>query len=323
MTTELRLNWLIAIALGGWLILLLAPILTPFVAAALLAYVGDAALIKILSFVVLLLTIITGLGIVGLASFNVSRRTRQIGIRRAREEIGKADLILWVFDVEAGIAQDRDDLEALPDGTPGVVRRLIARCLRKDPRTRLPDMGAARLELNEVRTGEAAETAVPTVETEEALRAERGRRVRERWAWAAVALVAWRALLQLGGTTVYSIELRPGDLSLIGISSGSFGAATMTTLAAALALAVPASLGNADVPDESNCGQRTTVLDYLSAKYSEKPIAMGVAANGGLIEVLTSLEGSTFTIIVTMPEGQRDGSQETRSEPKAIRSLLV
>jgi putative ABC transport system permease protein len=48
-----------------------------------LAYVGDAALIKILGFVVLLLTIITGLGIVGLASFNVSRRTRQIGIRRA------------------------------------------------------------------------------------------------------------------------------------------------------------------------------------------------------------------------------------------------
>lgn len=48
-----------------------------------LAYVADAALIKILSFIVLLLTVITSLGIVGLASFNVSRRTRQIGIRRA------------------------------------------------------------------------------------------------------------------------------------------------------------------------------------------------------------------------------------------------
>ena len=48
-----------------------------------LAYVGDTAMIKILSFVVGMLTIITGLGIVGLASFNVSRRTRQIGIRRA------------------------------------------------------------------------------------------------------------------------------------------------------------------------------------------------------------------------------------------------
>jgi len=48
-----------------------------------LAYLGDSALIKILGFVVVLLTIITALGIVGLASFNVSRRTRQIGIRRA------------------------------------------------------------------------------------------------------------------------------------------------------------------------------------------------------------------------------------------------
>jgi len=48
-----------------------------------LAYLGDTAMVKILSFVVILLTIITGLGIVGLASFNVSRRTRQIGIRRA------------------------------------------------------------------------------------------------------------------------------------------------------------------------------------------------------------------------------------------------
>jgi len=47
------------------------------------AYLDDAALIKILTFIVGMLTVITGLGIVGLASFNVSRRTRQIGIRRA------------------------------------------------------------------------------------------------------------------------------------------------------------------------------------------------------------------------------------------------
>jgi predicted PurR-regulated permease PerM len=41
MQTDLRLNWLIAIALTGWLVYLLAPVLTPFVAAALLAYIGD------------------------------------------------------------------------------------------------------------------------------------------------------------------------------------------------------------------------------------------------------------------------------------------
>jgi hypothetical protein len=41
MQSDLRLNWLIAIALTGWLFYLLAPVLTPFIAAALLAYVGD------------------------------------------------------------------------------------------------------------------------------------------------------------------------------------------------------------------------------------------------------------------------------------------
>lgn len=48
-----------------------------------LAYLGDSAMISMLTFIVTLLTSITGLGIVGLASFNVSRRIRQIGIRRA------------------------------------------------------------------------------------------------------------------------------------------------------------------------------------------------------------------------------------------------
>ncbi|MEX1267091.1 MAG: FtsX-like permease family protein [Woeseia sp.] len=47
------------------------------------SYLGDAALVKLLSFIVIVLTVITGLGIVGLASFSVSRRTRQIGTRRA------------------------------------------------------------------------------------------------------------------------------------------------------------------------------------------------------------------------------------------------
>ena len=41
MSTDLRLNWLIATAIAGTLMYLLAPVLTPFVAAALLAYIGD------------------------------------------------------------------------------------------------------------------------------------------------------------------------------------------------------------------------------------------------------------------------------------------
>lgn len=66
-----------------------------------LAYADNTALIKILGFTVTLLTIITGLGIVGLASFNVSRRTRQIGIRRALGATKPA--IVRYFMIENGI----------------------------------------------------------------------------------------------------------------------------------------------------------------------------------------------------------------------------
>ena len=48
-----------------------------------LSYLDDSAMVRILTFVVTMLTTITGLGIVGLASFSVSRRTKQIGTRRA------------------------------------------------------------------------------------------------------------------------------------------------------------------------------------------------------------------------------------------------
>jgi putative ABC transport system permease protein len=47
------------------------------------SYHEDQAMIKLLVFIVSLLTAITALGIVGLASFSVARRTRQIGTRRA------------------------------------------------------------------------------------------------------------------------------------------------------------------------------------------------------------------------------------------------
>ena len=47
------------------------------------SYRGDAGMIKILTFTIVLLIAITSLGIVGLASFSVNRRTKQIGTRRA------------------------------------------------------------------------------------------------------------------------------------------------------------------------------------------------------------------------------------------------
>jgi len=47
------------------------------------SYLEDSAMVKLLLFIVVVLTAITGLGIAGLASFSVARRTKQIGTRRA------------------------------------------------------------------------------------------------------------------------------------------------------------------------------------------------------------------------------------------------
>ena len=47
---------------------------------------------------------------------------------------------------------------------------------------------------------------------------------------------------------------------------------------------------------EHRCERKRTVIQYLSNEYSEKPVVMGVAENGGLIEVLTSHKGNTLTL---------------------------
>ena len=47
------------------------------------SYLLDSSMVSILTFILIVLTAITGLGIVGLASFSVARRTKQIGTRRA------------------------------------------------------------------------------------------------------------------------------------------------------------------------------------------------------------------------------------------------
>jgi Tol biopolymer transport system component len=51
----------------------------------------------------------------------------------------------------AAILEREPDTSALPGQTPVLVRRLIQRCLEKDPKRRLRDIGDARLEIDEAR----------------------------------------------------------------------------------------------------------------------------------------------------------------------------
>lgn len=78
----------------------------------------------------------------------------------------------------------------------------------------------------------------------------------------------------------------------------------MYRLALALSLVAATALtASAAEDDPGGCATRAKVLNHLSANYSEAPVAIGLAENGGVIELLTSGQGSTWTIIITMPDG--------------------
>jgi eukaryotic-like serine/threonine-protein kinase len=95
-----------------------------------------------------------------------------------------------VTDILAAVIERDPDWSALPADTPSGVRRLLARCLEKDPKTRLRDIGDARLELDEP---VAVASSLPG-------RSDAGpSRRRERLAWgvAAVSFIAAVAALAL------------------------------------------------------------------------------------------------------------------------------
>jgi hypothetical protein len=74
-------------------------------------------------------------------------------------------------------------------------------------------------------------------------------------------------------------------------------------LAAAVLLGAVAAGPAAARADQQICGARTEILAELTKRYSEAPVAVGLANSGVLLEVLTSDSGSTWTIIVSQPNG--------------------
>jgi hypothetical protein len=74
------------------------------------------------------------------------------------------------------------------------------------------------------------------------------------------------------------------------------------TTAAALLIAVQGASTTAEAASPV-CGPRTQLLDQLTKKYKEAPVGVGIANNGALVEVLTSNDGATWTILISRPDG--------------------
>ncbi len=64
-------------------------------------------------------------------------------------------------DIVAKVIEREPDFDALPGAVPPAVRQLLRRCLQKDPRERLRDIGDARLDLTEAAAAEASPARKP------------------------------------------------------------------------------------------------------------------------------------------------------------------
>ena len=65
-----------------------------------------------------------------------------------------------VSDTLAGVLKSEIDLAKLPAGTPPAIRRLLRRCLERNPKNRLHDIADARIVLDELEAGVADESPV-------------------------------------------------------------------------------------------------------------------------------------------------------------------
>jgi hypothetical protein len=116
-----------------------------------------------------------------------------------------------ISDTLAAVLAREADMSALPATTPVKVRDLLQRCLEKDPKRRLRDIGDARIELESALADRTASGRVRVVAA--AIEAPAAKPGIARWAWGAVlgaALGGWfvsRRTPSTAGTGVVRLDL--------------------------------------------------------------------------------------------------------------------
>ncbi len=70
-----------------------------------------------------------------------------------------------------------------------------------------------------------------------------------------------------------------------------------------LAMTALGASGAAMADTANRCMPRPELLKQLSSLYKEAPVAIGVADNGAVFEVLASIDGATWTAVVSRSNG--------------------
>ena len=83
---------------------------------------------------------------------------------------------------------------------------------------------------------------------------------------------------------------------LVAVTATTAVPTTLTTAAAQPAAAQPT--------DYRACPERRHVLRLMADRFEQMPVAMGLARNGDLLELLTNPDNGDWTILTTSPDGR-------------------
>ena len=219
------------------------------------------------------------------------------------------------------------DLTVLPTGTPARVRTLIARCLLKDPRQRLRDIGEARLALEG-----AFDTAVPesasqapaarsraTVVAAVAVSGLMGALVAAAalWSWAAARTPAPEATtrvsvmvpanrpISIGGSPTRSLALSPDGTQLVYVGTNADAPADRRGLRTQLLVRALDTLAVRDLPGTTGARQPFFSPDgqwvgFFTQTGELKKIAL---AGGNPVTLVEQINGSASGFGVWTAEG--------------------
>ncbi len=80
-------------------------------------------------------------------------------------------------------------------------------------------------------------------------------------------------------------------------------AAAFTRIVVAMALLSGLAFVSAPAEAQSIAAPRAEIVKQLGDAYAEAPVAIGLTGNGSVIELFSTGDGSTWTIVITSPDG--------------------
>ncbi|MGH1477958.1 MAG: hypothetical protein ACRBM6_04390 [Geminicoccales bacterium] len=96
-------------------------------------------------------------------------------------------------------------------------------------------------------------------------------------------------------------------ISILPVGLRVFGF-TFLALAAMLVMAASFSTNSAFAQQASDvrkleCASHDKVTNFLDSKHTETPVSLGLATDGKVLEVFSTEDGETWTVVMTAPEG--------------------